>query len=1035
MPPSTSLIDRIIGRHRAVLLLLCLLIIAGFSAYLSIPKERSPDVQIPFIYVSVVHQGISPEDAERLIIKPLEKEMKSIDGVKEMTAYAVEGRASVTLEFSPGFDSQKALLDVREKVDIAGSFLPEDAEEPVINEINLSKFPIVNVILMGDMPERSLLTIAKRLQDEIEAIPEVLSVNLAGDREDVVEVIIDPMLMEGYQFSIADVFSVFDRNNILIASGALNDEIGRYNIKVPGLLEGIKDIDNVPLKVNRNAVVTAADVTNVRRTYRDATGYARVNGSSAMVLEVSKRPGENIIDTINNIKQTVKEAALLFPPNLQYAFAQDESQAIFDILTDLQNNIIFAILLVMIIIILYIGIKSSLLISIAIPGSFLIGILVLSFLDMTLNIVVLFSLILSVGMLVDSAIVVCEYASRMMQEGYSRKKSYAIASRRMVWPIIASTVTTVIVFLPLLFWPGIVGQFMKYMPITIIATLSGSLLMALVFIPTIGAVFGKKEQTDQVIQQDHSDGEIHPFTEKYVRALKFILQHPGKFALTILAAMIGVIILYGKIGKGAEFFPAIEPENAKVNVYARGNLSIDEKDAMVQQVEAKILEHFSDEIAIVYARSGGTGDNRGNQAEDLIGSIFVEFQNWRIRRKASVILDEIKYYTQDIPGILIRTEESEQGPGQNKPIFIQVASYAPELLEPYVSKIVAAMESIDGFKDIEDTRPIPAIEWNIAIDRATAARFGTDTLTVGNTIKLVTNGLKASTYRPNDTDDEVDVLVRYPEDKRGLTALDNIRVTTANGDLVPISSFVERIAKPQLSSVLRADGYRVMNITSNIEEDVLAQDLLQSLQEKMKDIERDSRLFVQFKGDDEDQKETGAFLQNAFLLALFVMALILVTQFNSIYHMLIILSAVFLSTTGVLLGLLITNQAFGVVMCGVGIIALSGIVVNNNIIYIDTFRQLKNEGLSVTEAIVGTGMQRIRPILLTSVTTILGLIPMVTGMNINFITREVTFGAPSTQWWTQLSTSIAGGLAFATVLTLFFTPALLALVHRREAKK
>lgn len=1025
---NRGLIDIIIERYRTVFLLFFLIIVAGFLSYLSIPKERSPDVQIPFIYTSVIHQGISPEDAERLIIKPLEKELKTIEGIKEMVAYAVEGRASVTLEFSPGFDSQKALLDVREKVDIAATELPEDSEEPVINEINLSRFPIVNVILIADMPERSLLTIAKRLRDEIEAIPEVLDVNIAGDREDVVEVIIDPMLMEGYQFSIEQIFQVFDRNNILIASGALNNEIGRYNIKVPGLLDGLGDINTVPLKVNNNAVVTAAEVSSIRRTYRDATGYARVNGMPAVVLEISKRSGENIIETIEKIKSTVTKASTLFPENVQIGYAQDESQAIFDIITDLQNNIIFAIILVLIIIIIFIGIKSSLLVSIAIPGSFLIGILVLATLDLTLNIVVLFSLILSVGMLVDSAIVICEYANRRIEEGASPKEAYATASKRMAWPIIASTLTTVVVFMPLLFWPGIIGQFMKYMPITIIATLSGSLLMALIFIPTIGAIVTKnKEAFPKTKYQYQKNETTHPFTEKYLSVLNQVIEHPAKFVGFIMTALVLIIILYKFWGHGTEFFPDTEPENALVNVYARGNLSIDEKDALVQQVEERILEHLSDEIRIVYSRSGSNGDNRGEQAEDFIGNIFVEFQNWRIRREAVDILLDVKKHTQDIPGIIVRTEQQDGGPSQDKPIKIQVASHYPELIEPMAKIIVDTMNLIEGFKDIEDTRPIPAIEWNIAIDRASAARLGTDILTVGNAIRLVTNGLIASTYRPNDTDDEVDVLVRYPENKRGLNELDNLKVTTSDGSLVPISSFVTREAKQQLGSIQRSDGYRVITITSDIKEGFLVQKLLQELQTEMSGIEIDPRILVRFKGDDADQKETGAFLSKAFILALFTMALILVTQFNSIYNMFIILSAVFLSTAGVLLGLLVTGQTFGVVMCGVGIIALSGIVVNNNIIFIDTYQTLRSEGIALKQALLITGKERLRPILLTSGTTILGLIPMVTGMNINFITREVTFGAPSTQWWNQLSTSIAGGLAFATILTLLFTPALLAL--------
>ncbi|MEM7617519.1 MAG: efflux RND transporter permease subunit, partial [Pseudomonadota bacterium] len=487
-----KIIDSAINRSRTIWMIVMFILVAGIFSYVNIPKERSPDVQIPIIYISVTHHGISPEDAERLIIKPLEEELQSIEGIKEMTSYAIESKGSVTLEFYAGFDSDKALADVREKVDLARPEMPNDSEEPIISEVNLSKFPVVNVILLSDMPERSLLRIAKKLRDEIETLSEILDVNISGDREDIVEVIIDPAFMEGYEFSITEIFDIFDRNNILIASGVIDNEVGRYNIKVPGLLEGIQDINQVPLKVSGNSVVNTGDITEIRRAFRDANGYARVNGQSAIVLEVSKRTGENIIDTINKLKELIAEKKQYLPSNLQIIYAQDESKAIFDILVDLQNNIIFAIFLVMIIIIWFVGFKTSLLVSIAIPGSFLIAIFFLNLFGFTLNIVVLFSLILSVGMLVDSAIVVCEYASTRIAAGNSAVKSYSEAAKRMAWPIIVSTLTTVIVFMPLLFWPNIIGQFMKYMPITIIATLTSSMLMALIFIPTIGATLFKK---------------------------------------------------------------------------------------------------------------------------------------------------------------------------------------------------------------------------------------------------------------------------------------------------------------------------------------------------------------------------------------------------------------------------------------------------------------------------------------------------------------------------------------------------------------
>ncbi|MEM7617672.1 MAG: efflux RND transporter permease subunit, partial [Pseudomonadota bacterium] len=521
--------------------------------------------------------------------------------------------------------------------------------------------------------------------------------------------------------------------------------------------------------------------------------------------------------------------------------------------------------------------------------------------------------------------------------------------------------------------------------------------------------------------------------QKYIKLLGNALNHPKKFIFIISTAMIFIITSYSMFNQGTEFFPEIEPENALVNVYARGNLSVTEKDNIVKQVEDIIINNFSEEIRIVYGKSGrqGGGADSSQQAEDIIGSIFVEFADWRYRRKASILLEEIKLASNNLHGVIIRTEEAKAGPNQNKPIELQIASNFPDLIIPVARQIVGEMQQINGFNNIEDTVPIPAIEWNIKIDRATASRLGTDVLTVGNAISLVTNGIVASTYRPDDTDDEVDVLVRFPREFRHLGHLDNLRVMGDNG-LVPISYFIERKAQQNVSSISRAEGYRIINISSDVKDGFVAQRLLMQLQERIKAMDIDPNVLVLYKGDNEEQAETGNFLMSAFLIALFAMALILVTQFNSVKKMLIILSAVFLSTNGVLLGLLITGQTFGVVMCGVGIIALSGIVVNNNIILIDTFEQYKKQKMELKQAILQACQERLRPILLTSVTTILGLIPMVFGMNINFITREITFGAPSTQWWNQLSTTIAGGLAFATILTLFLTPCLLLLVERKK---
>ena len=1026
------LIDFSINRSRAVLLILLLILMFGGVTYTSIPREMSPEVTIPLIYVSMTHEGISPQDGERLLLRPMETELRSIEGIKEMTSQAVEGNASVTLEFDAGFDSEMALQDVREKVDLARSELPEETDEPKITEVNFSLFPVVNVILTGNISQRALIRTARSLKDKIEEIPNVLSVNIAGDREETVEIIVDPRILGSYEISLRSVFEKVVNNNLLVAAGAMDTGSGNFSIKLPGLLEDIYDILTLPVKVDGDIVVTVADIATLRKTYKDPTGYARANGHSAVVLEVSKRTGKNIIKTIEQVKAVVEEEKKHWPNVVNVLYAQDISKRIIERVSDLENNVILALLLVVVVILAVIGIRSALLIGLAIPGAFLFGVLFLDFVGATLNIVVLFSLILSIGMLVDAAIVVCEYADRKMLGGMPHKLAYSTAAKTVKWPVIASTITTLLVFFPLLFWPGIMGQFMKYMPLTLIATLTGSVLMALIFLPTLGAWLGRARPANKKdIQGIYAveQGQIEylsGITKRYALLLDKVLDKAGIFSASIAAILISVYILYGYLGNGVEFFPDIEPDNAQVQIRARGNLSIDEKDRLVKEVEERIYD-MQGEIRVIYARSGGTKGR--DLPEDLIGMIQIEFSDWDKRRKADVILADIRERTKNMGGIIVETRKEESGPPAGRPIEIQVVSRFPELLEPATEKIVNMMQNMGGFLDMQDDRPVPSIEWEAEVNREKAAKYQADIRLIGDAVKMVTNGLIATSYRPDETDDEVDIVLRFPDNKRNMSELNNLRVTTEDG-VIPIGNFITRTAKRKVDTLYRAEGARVINIKSDLEPGVLVRDKVDAIQAWFDASDIDSRVNIKFKGEDESQKETQQFLVAAFVLALAGMILIFLFQFNSIYKMLIIMSAVFLSTVGVLLGLLATGQPFGIVMCGVGIISLSGIVVNNNIIFIDTYIGIRKAGVSVKEAIMRTGIQRVRAILLTAGTTILGLLPMVMGMNLDFITREVTFGAPSSQWWRQLSTSIAGGLLFATVLTLFFTPSLLMLEEK-----
>ncbi|MEQ5828113.1 efflux RND transporter permease subunit [Sulfitobacter sp. NFXS29] len=1028
-----ALIDAAFSRARVVILSLVMILAVGAYAYIGIPKESSPEIPIPTLYVSTSLEGISPEDSERLLVEPLETELSAITGLKQITSNGAEGHASVQLEFEPGFDSDEALDKVREGVDRAKSDLPEDATDPVVTEINTALFPILTAILSGPVPERTLNTISEELKDAIEGLSGVLEVDVGGERTELLEVLIDPTVFETYNISFEELISQINRNNRLIAAGAIESGAGRLVLKVPGLIENVEDVMSLPIKVRGDTVVTFADVAAIRRTFKDPTGFARINGQPALALEIKKRSGANIIETVAAVRELIDEMRAEWPDSITVKYTQDESEQVQDMLSDLEANVIAAVILVMIVIVWALGVRSALLVGLAIPGAFLAGVTALWVMGYTMNLVVLFSLILVVGMLVDGAIVTTELADRRLQEGHAPRAAYAHAAKRMAWPIIASTATTLSVFFPLLFWTGTVGEFMKFLPITVILTLTASLFMALVFIPVVGGIIGKrppqsaKDKATLYAAEQGDPRDLKGFTGGYVKLLQFAILRPWMTLILAIAMLMGGFTAYAQFGNGITFFPEVEPDFAQVQVRARDNFSIYEQDALVRQVEQRLFAY--DEIASVYARTGSS--NR--DSADLIGTIQVEFTEWDERRTAAMIGEEIRTEMAAIPGIDVQVQTASNGPSAGKPVNLRVQAHDPEVQQQVVDQIREKMADIGGFTDVTDSRPLPGVEWRIAVNRSEAARFGADISTLGQAVQLLTRGITVADYRPDDAEGSIDINVRFPSDERTLEELQSLRVPTSAG-LVPISNFVTFEPSPRTGTITRVDQERVVTIEANVAPGVLVNDQTVALRSAIDAMDLPPGVEASFAGEAEDQQESMIFLAGAFITAIFLMFVILVIQFNSFYQAFVVMSAIVFSIAGVLFGLLVTGRPFGVVMGGIGVIALAGIVVNNNIVLIDTYNDLKKAGLSPLEAALRTGAQRLRPVVLTSVTTALGLMPMVIGLNINFFTREIVYGAPSTQWWTELSSAIAGGLVVATVLTLVVTPAMLMLGEKKAKR-
>jgi multidrug efflux pump len=1034
------LVEGIIANSRVVLAGLILLLMAGWVTYKNLPKELWPDIQLPFIYVMMTLEGVSPDDAERLLARPMEQQIRTIEGLKEFRAQAYQGGASVVLEFQAGYDIDKALDDVREQVDLAKPDLPDDTDEPFVQEVAFSRFPVLVVTLSGDVPERSLRTLADRLQDKIEGIPAVLEATMSGEREELVELVIDPLRVEAYGLSLDQIGTIVARSNRLVAAGTMDTGQGRFAIKVPGLFETADDILEMPLKVSGDALVQVKDIASLRRTFKDPESVARIDGLPAIGIEVSKRAGENIIDTINQVRALVAEESKAWPPQVKVTFSQDSSKEIRDMLGELENSLITAVLLVLIVIVASLGLRGGLIVGIAVPGSFLIGIMMLAGFGISINIVVLFSLIMATGMLVDGAIILVEFADRCMLNGMDRRAAYAEATKRMAWPIFSSITTIIAAFGPMAFWPGTTGEFMKYLPITLSATLFASLLMAMIFIPCIGALIGKPNKEDDHVKAVQLSAEQQLARARgldwiYLVALRGALRHPFLVIFGGIGILVGTFMAFTAFNAGVEFFPDVEPEVAQVQIHARGNMSVNERDDLVKAVEREILAMNSEhkELRSVYSvTKADIGGRSGGEelAEDVIGTIALEFGDWDKRRKVDTILGDIRARTAPIPGLRIELTKDDGGPGGGKAVALQLTSPNFVALEAAADIVRKKLETMPGLIDVQDSRPVPGIEWELDVDRAEAAKYGLDVTAVGDVIQLVTRGLKFGDYRPDDADDEIDIVARFPSEIRNISELDQLRIPV-NGASVPLSNFVERTAKPKLALVRRVDGTRVIDVESDVKPDVQAYAELEKIKAWLAtDTGIDPSVSIAFKGEEEDRAESANFLTLAALATMFLITLILLLQFNSFFSVFLVLSAVVMSSIGVMFGLLILQQPFGIVMTGIGIIALAGIIVNNNIVLIDTYDHLKKTATSRREALLVTGVQRLRPVILTKLTTVLGLLPLVFHMTIDFTARDITFDAPSTQWWSPLAAAITFGVLFASPLTLLFTPCALELQGR-----
>ncbi len=1034
-----NFIESILRMPRVVIAVMLMLLTGGAVAYSSMPKESFPSIDIPFFYVSISQTGISPADAVKLLGKPVEDRLDNVDGLENITTTASQGHVSVFLEFSVNTDKDQALSDIRAKMDGIANELPSDADEPSINEISFTDIPVLSVAVYGDVPERTLINRAKELKEALESLPSVQKVEIRGARDEVLEVRIDQLHLEAYGLTAGELFDALSRNNMMVAGGTVDNGKGAFSLEVPGLINSAEDVFNLPLKTVGDTVVTFGDVATVTRTFKDASEYAYVNGEPAITIDVTKRLGTNIIEVSDLIHATTEKMVADWPAGVGHSYLLDQSVSTKNLYRTLEAAVLTAVVLVLVICIGTLGLRPAIMIGLSIPISFMMAFLVLNFMGLSINMMTMFGMVIAVGVLVDDPIVVVEYAQRKLAEGVPRRDAFIMAARKMFVPVVSATATTLGAFVPLLFWPGIIGKFMSYLPIVVIVVMVASLISALIFMPVIGALIAKQETDEKA----HAEAEIVMNPAKfdpqkvrgvigvYVRMMAQLMQRP---LLTLGAgfAVVGFSFFYYiQNPTGMEAFPASEPEVGTVSVVTRGNYSPIEIRGMLLEVQEQVLQVAGIQD-VVLGFGGGDGS-----PPDTIGTLQLQLQPWSQRGTAETIFTEIRERVKGISGLEIQISAQEGGPPAGKAINLRVESSVLADLAPSVAKLRSFIENdLGGAIDIEDGRPAPGIEWKLAFDRAEASKYGVSIRDLGPYVQLVTDGVRIGSYRPEDASDELDIMVRLPVDQRSLDALDSMRIVTAAG-LIPVSNFITRTVEPKVGNITRRNGVYAMDVAANLEPDLKADEKVAAVKAWTEAQTWPGDLQIVFGGAAEQTDETNAFIVKAFAAAMFLIFLILLIEYNSFYQVLVTLSTVIMSIAGVLLGMVITGMSFSAIMTGLGIVALTGIVVKNGIVLIDTYNHYnRDDGVEPVKAMLLTCAQRIRPVLLTAIVTAGGVIPMALNIEFDFIRREIVMGGLSGSWFTHLSAALVSGLLFSTLLTLVMVPVMITAptVIKRRAK-
>ena len=1096
-----------IDNRISVLVLIMLVAVLGVVSYITIPKESFPNITVPNIFVVTIYPGVSPEDMESLITRKLEDELSNISDVKTMTSTSSEGYSNINLEFNTGIDIDEALQKVREKVDLAKPELPEDAEDPTIQEVNLSEFPIMQVNLSGDYSLDILKEIAEDLQEDIEAVPSVLGVDLTGGLEREVQVDVDLPKMKYYNLSFTDIIAAIQQENVTVPGGDITVGTKNFLLRVPGQYETTSPIEDIVVKADDDKPVYIRDVASVTFGYKERETYSTLDGSPVITLGVKKRTGQNILDTSTEVKSILEEALPALPPSTVYKITNDQSKDVNSMVANLENNIISGLILVVGVLLFFLGVRNASFVGVSIPLSMFLSFIVLSALGITMNMIVLFSLILALGMLVDNAIVVVENIYRYLEEGYDNFEAAKKGTGEVALPIITGTATTLAAFAPMIFWPGIVGEFMGYLPKTLIITLSSSLFVGLIINPVICALFMRVD-TDQGKAVMTKKGKrilygflgvigvillvssfvtwtmlivlgvllwasnkyflepvgkwwqregLNNVLDKYENTLEWALNHRLStigISIGVLASSIVVLIAFFP---GSEFFPEdIPPRDIYVQIETPVGSDVEFTKSVVDKVAARVEQMpYNVDYNTILATSGAaiTSDpaaSGGNSTH--LGTVAINFVDYEQRKKS--VFEAMEYMRNDLAGFVagakITVEKPQDGPPTGPPINLEISGPQMDQLTRFSNQVLEILEEdsifakMDGLEsDLPEARP----EVKVQVDREKAALFDLNTNEVGMTVRQAINGVEASKFR--DGKDEYDIIVRLSDEYRDdLSTLANLTIFH-EGVQVPLSEVATWEVGDGFGGIRHKESERVITISADVrsgyqsnavlgEAQVLLDDYLEGLP---------SGYSYEWTGQQQDQQESFEFLFKAFLIALFLIAFILVSQFNSVAKPVIILSSVIMSTAGVFYGLVTFQMALGL-MAILGIISLAGVVVNNAIVLIDYVDILRTrDGLDLRSALIEGGKVRFRPVILTAITTTLGLVPLAIGFNFDFITlvgSPITFfsnlseyifwGGEQAAWWGPMAIAVIVGLIFATALTLILVPVLYSVIERGRRK-